>query len=403
MWPSFGSANGRRAQIVSDSTLTDETPFQRLTDLARLVHREVVVLLVLCAIAFAAIAGTQAAAASARARRIEDAALLHARGRASLAAGATTAAVETLRRAAVDQPDLWRYGRSLAEALTADGQEDAARHVLLVWRDRRPEDPEVNSQLARLAARHGDPEEAQRYYESALYGIWPQDGASGRRTLGLEVIEYLLEQGRRGRALSHLLALSSNQSDDAPSHFAVARLFLEAGDARRALEHFTRALELDPERGDARAGAGRAAFALRDYARTRALLQGADDPDSVALRTTATQVLASDPLLTGLGLTERRRRLLSGLAYVREQISACLGAGRAGGEAVARLASVADALTAMEPSLALSKLRDTPETIDRGVQLIVDALSLTAATCPPAGPLDDALLRAAARHGVGEP
>jgi hypothetical protein len=70
---------------------------------------------------------------------------------------------------------------------------------------------------------------------------------------------------------------------------------------------------------------------------------------------------------------------------------------------VARLASTADALTAMEPSLALSKLRDAPETIDRGVQLIVDALSLTGATCPPAGPLDDALLRVAARHGVGEP
>ena len=242
---------------------------------ASFVHREVVVLVVLCAAVVVGLILTRAAARANRNVRLRDASSWYIAGQRHLASGRTEAAITALRRATAMNRDNRAYRLALAESLASARQDDAARQLLLGVRESTPEDPEVNVQLARLEARHDNLTGALRYYQNAVYGAWSADQRDARRGVRIELIRYLIAHEERGQALSELLVLSSNLPDDVELQTKAGRLFLDAGEPRRALDRFRQALRIDPKNGPTLAGAGEAAFELGDYASAQVYLRAA--------------------------------------------------------------------------------------------------------------------------------
>ena len=244
------------------------------------VHREIVVLVVLCVLVVVGFVLTRAAARANRALRLRDAVAWYDAGEHHLAGGQTESAISALRRATAINRDNPTYRLALAGALAAGRQDDAARQVLLGVRESTPEDPEVNVQLARLEARHDDLTGTVRYYQNAVYGSWSADQGDARRRVRIELIRYLLAHEQRGRALSELLVLSGNLPDDVKSQTEAGQLFLDAGEPRRGLDRFRQALRIDPKNAAALAGAGEAAFEAGDYTSAQRYLRAVDSPSA---------------------------------------------------------------------------------------------------------------------------
>ena len=382
------------------ATVTTDA-YLRLSNLSRLVHREVVKLVGLSAVAVAVFLVTQAAATYHRAQLDLDAATWYERGRAHLAAPAPARAVDALRKAVTRRPDDWLYASTLAEALVADGQPDAARQLLERWRVLRPDNAEVTMRLARIEADAGRLDEAVAHYEAALHGRWEGDAAAARLDLRRELIQRLLASGRTAAALSHVLTLAANLPDDPVSQRQVARLFLAARDPGRALEHFQRVLRLVPGDPAARAGAGEAAFAMDDDARAVSFVRGLTDTRSAYIFAVSSAAIAGDPWLSRLSNAERGRRLTAAVTRASQQLTAC----RARTPAATPLAdksgaALVEALDAFRRGLPGVRLGESPETIDRGIGLAVRAFEQVAAQCPPLDPAGEALRRVARRHGV---
>jgi tetratricopeptide (TPR) repeat protein len=100
---------------------------------------------------------------------VRDAVEWYRRGLGQLDAGHAEDAIDSFRRATVKYRDEKRYALALARALASTRQYEAARRALLALREAAPEDPDINLQLARLAADRQDVTEAIRYYHHALY------------------------------------------------------------------------------------------------------------------------------------------------------------------------------------------------------------------------------------------
>jgi len=240
----------------------DPHPTHDTVERTALLHREIVQLSVLILVAMAAFLVTRAVAASNHDMSLRDAAEWYRRGQQALEAGRVDDAIDSLRRATVRDRSDTRYVLAFAQALALKGHDDGARSVLLTLRESAPEDPNINLQLARLAAARHDVTEALRFYHNALYAPWPIEQADRRRRVRFELIRFLLAHDQASRALSELLALSTDLPDDAPLRLEAAQLFATAGDNGHALDQFQRALRLAPENGEALAGAGQAAFNL---------------------------------------------------------------------------------------------------------------------------------------------
>src|SRR4051812_12916216 len=240
--------------------------------LTRLVHREMIQLGVLVVVAVVAFFGTRTMATASHRLAEAEAAEWFQRGNAAIATGRPDEAAEAFRRAAVRRPSNRAYGLALAAALGRSGDADAAWRELLALRNAAPEDPDINSALARIAVARGDDTAARRFYDNALYASWPVGRSADRRAVRVEVIRFLITRGDRGRALSELLAVTSTAPLDPSSQVELAALYADAGDDRRALDHFRQALSRDPADARAVAGAGLAAFRLRDYRTASAYL-----------------------------------------------------------------------------------------------------------------------------------
>jgi Tfp pilus assembly protein PilF len=278
------------------------------------VHREIVVLVVLCVLVVVAFVLTRAAAGANRALRLRDAAAWYDAGEPRRAAGQTESAIRALRRATAINRDNPTYRLALAAALGADRQDDAARQVLLGVRASTPEDPEANVQLARLEARHDDLTGTVRYYQNAVYGSWSGDQLDARRQVRIELIRYFLAHEQRARALSELLMLAGNLPLDVEAQTEAGQLFIQAGDPRRGLERFRQALQIDPKNAPALAGAGEAAFDAGDYTSAQRYLRAVDPPSSRVkeLRAVTDLVLTRDPLRPELSMRQRHDRVMAG-------------------------------------------------------------------------------------------
>jgi thioredoxin-like negative regulator of GroEL len=369
------------------------------------VHRENVLLVLLSAIAVAGFLLTRTAAAHTRGMRLRDAAAWFETGQRRMVAGNPDAATEALRHAAAIDRDNTRYLLALANALSAAHHVDETRQVLLRLREREPEDPEINIHLARLEAGEQRVPDAVRYYQSALYGRWNPDAFEARRKLRLEMIHFLLAHGDQRRALSELLILSGNLPDDTDWHLRTAALFAQAGDARRALSQFVRVLVTDAKNPEALAGAGRAALSLGDYWHAQRYLRAAPpnlDGVASALRT-ADLVLANDPLAPRLPLTQRRARMTAGLSHAIARLDTCLAAHTGDSRARAGLTALRGEASDLQPSFELTRLRESPESIDIGVSLVSRIEQATASGCGQPDELDRAWLRIGQQHNTEQP
>lgn len=362
------------------------------------VQKEIVVLLLLSLATTAAFVFTRAAAAGNREMRQRDAAAWFERGRQAAAAGRKGDAVKAFQRAGGMEGDNQRYRLALASALAADSQEEAARQVLLGVRERAPEDPAVNLQLARIEAQRGDTTAAEKYYHNALYGSWRIDDAEARRGARFELVRYLLDHGSTKRAVSELLVLSGNLPEDSGVEVDVARLFLRAGDAPHALHHFERTLEREPRNNAALVGAARAAFLLADYPRAlRYARRVPGDPEVAELGGIAEQVMSADPLRPRLSAGERRARAVAGFSSARSRLEACAAESGRGHED-APVVALATEATAAAATITPRGLKDDPDAIDGAVNLTVRMVRRAVAVCGPATPQDRAWLLIGSLH-----
>ena len=375
--------------------------FQRLMPLPdpypRLVQREVVLLVLLALIASVVFVFTREVAQSQRATGLADATEWFAIGERQLRDGDAASAVSSLRKAVGLNRDNRRYILTLGRALAANGKQDEARTALLGLRETVPDDPDVNIQLARLASARQDVTEAQRFYQNALYGVWPPGRENERQRLRVELVQLLLQHEERGRALSEVVALSTNLPEDAPAHIEAGQLFLAAGDPARALDQFTRALQISPGDADGLAGAGEAAFARGDYAGARRYFSGLALSERLSqMSDVARLVLDQDPLEPRLTLAARRGRLQAAVSRTNTRLEQCLTARPAAAVTLDPLRADIDRLL---PSLEVRILRDQPELVGQGVDVVYRAqLAATNACGEPPDLEDRALLLIGERH-----
>lgn len=364
----------------------------------RLVQREVVLLVVLALVAAVAFVFTREVAQRQHAATLDDAAEWFAIGEGHLSQGRPAEAVDALRQASNRDRSNQRYTLTLARALAAKGQLDEARAALLALRDQVPDDPDVNIALARLAATREDLAEAQRFYQNALYGVWAPGREEERQRLRVELIGLLLEHDERGRALSEVVALTTNLGDVAPARIEAGQLLLAAGDPEQALDQFVRALRLAPGDNDALAGAGEAAFVRGDYVAARRYFSRAKAlPERLTgLAAVAAVAIDGDPLATRLTMTTRRARLLAALGRTSARLEEC-AAMRPG--AAASLDPQRAEVANMASSIDARALRDRPELVDEGVDVVYRAQLAAADACgAPGHPEDRALLLIGERY-----
>jgi len=370
-------------------------PFTLYVDRLR---SEIVKVAVLIAITAVAFAGTRLLATRVIGVNLQDAAAWHVLGRQAMGSKDVDAAIEAFRHAVSKDRDNRVYSLALADALALDNQPVAAERVLLSLRLTAPEDPDINLNLARLAAGRGDVPMALRYYQSALYA--PPTTQDGPRQIRLELTEFLLRNGENERALAELIAAVDDLGDEPTARVRVATLLLQAGDAARALEQFQHVLSLDESNTEAAAGAGTAAFRLGDYlAAAQYLRSGPDTPALVEMRTTAELVLSRDPLAARIRASERRRRLASNIGYVSMRIGECAAAQSPLGQDPG-LPAVRKTLQTIETRL--KRAPNDQDVIDDGIAAVDRAERFLGTRCGARTPLDRALVIIAERHGSGE-
>ena len=311
--------------------------------------------------------------------------------------GGLTSAIESLRKAAVRNRYEPRYVLALARALAHKNDTEAARAALLTLREAAPEDAEINVELARLAARREDVTEALRFYHNALYAPWPADSATERRLVRFELIEFLLRHDQAGRALSELLAATSDLPDDPATHVRVGQLFARSGDHGHALEQFERAIHVAPNDATALAGAGTSAFQLGNFVLARTYLRRAPSSiDDVARnRQVAELVLANDPLASRIGAAERRRRLTANSEYLQQRLADCV-TGRAQ-QASDEDTALQHAVEAFRDQLDARTALDQ-DAVEAGVDLIDRTERYLAKACGAPTARDRALILIARQH-----
>ena len=232
----------------------------------RVLNREIFLLVALAVVAIGVFVFTRKMAAKEQQLDARIAAIWYQEGERQLSSGQIEKAIESFRKATTDALGDRTYTLALANALAAGNHDAEAEQTLLRLRESDPEDAEINLQLARLAAKRGEVDDAVHYYQNALYGRWAGSQVDERiLQLRLELIRFLLAHQQRNIALSELLILETDLPQSADAHVQAARLFLQAGDAQHALKNYAEAIELDKNNVDALTEAGEAAFRLGDY------------------------------------------------------------------------------------------------------------------------------------------
>lgn len=366
---------------------------------ARVIRREIVLLVILAIAAVPTYLLTRKLADLNRARNGRIAAYWYQQGQRQLREGKPEEAIASLREATTNDHDNRGFAFTLAQALSATNRDDEARLALLRLRESTPENPQINLQLARLSARHHGLSEAVRYYHHALYGLWTGDKVDDqRREVRLELIRLLLDHKDRGKALAELLVLSSDAPRTTDAQLQLGQLFLEAGDTSNALHHFVLSSELDGRNAAALAGAGEAAFrrgnytAAQSYLR-RAVARNRSDAKAAGLLEIARLIQSSDPLAPHLPRSEQVRRLTAALEQVVIRVQQCPAM------AADPLRSQAET---MLPGITPGNLREDPELLATGAELVFQLEEKASQTCGPPAGLDQALLLAGRKHGANE-
>jgi tetratricopeptide (TPR) repeat protein len=321
-------------------------------------------------------------------------------GDTALREGRLDAAISDLRTALAYSHAETKVRLRLAEALAAAGETRQAQAYLIALWEEQPADGNFNLQLARLSVRQGRMADAQRYYHGAIYGVWNDDAIARRRNVRLELVQFLLARHSAQQAESELIALSADAPHEPKWMLELGALFLEAGDASRALAPFSDVVRVEPRNAFALAGAGQAAYQQQDYSQARQYLERAvalnpQDSRSAQLLQTSHLVLELDPYLARIGPNERARRVLRALEQTQYRLEKCaeqqqitLTSQPSGSPLAIDYAEI----LALKPRVNRRTLRDDPDFTDTLMQLVFSSQADAASACgQPEGP-DLALL-----------
>lgn len=216
----------------------------------------------------------------------------------------------------------------LADALLQAGQaEQAQNYYLGLWQS-NPANGPVNFQLARLYASKGDNVAAERYFNGAIFGDWPENPEANRRAASLELINFYLDRGDTGHAESQLMILSENLSEDPQLRARVADLYARVGDDQRVLAQYRQALQSNSKYLPALAGAGEASFRVGDYHAAQTYLSRALhlDPSNVSakqLLPVIQSALALNSYERGIPETEKVQRTLRVFDIAGKRLQSC--------------------------------------------------------------------------------
>jgi tetratricopeptide (TPR) repeat protein len=373
----------------------------------RSLNREIFLLIALSVVAVGVFLFTKRMSIKVQQLDARIAAIWYQKGERQLASGQVEKAIDSFRKATTGALGNPTYTLALANALAAANHDAEAEQTLLRLRESDPEDAEINLQLARLATRRGEVEDAVHYYRNALYGRWNEASADQRKQqVRMELIRFLLGRQQRGLALSELLILESDLPQSAAAHVEVARLFLQAGDVQHAMENYEQATELDKNDADALAEAGETAFRVGDYQQADHYLKEAlelklEDQKIHQHLTVAEFVLSTDPLDPHLTKEERQERLLRGFDQSLRRLEGCLSQA-SGSQGNAELQSLKEQATAMEPKLRSKRPPDL-ELTRSAAQLIFKVEQAALARCGQGEELDQALLLISHKHSGAQP
>ena len=370
---------------------------------AQIIRREIVLLVAIAVAAIPTYMVTRKAADLNRQRNAHIAAYWFRQGERQLQAGKPEEAIASLREATTNDHDNRGFAFALAQALGATNRDDEARLALLRLRESTPESPQINLQLARLSARNHDLPEALRYYHHALYGLWTGEKVDEqRRQVRLELIHLLLDHKERSRALAELMALSTDAPRTVDVQLQLGQLYMEAGDASSGLQHFAQAAQMDTGNVAALSGAGETAFQLGDYKTAEDYLSRATALDKSATRAaqlleTTRLIQASDPLAVHLSREEKAQRLQAALEQSSRRLQC--GGNAPAGPVKSPLQLEIDALL---PKITPENLREDPELLAAGADLVFKIEETTNKSCGVPTGLDEALLLAGRKHGASE-
>ena len=329
------------------------------------------------------------------------------RGRDALQVGRPKEAIAALRTALSYAPGTRSYELLLAQALEDAGRtEEASNYFMSLWTT-QPGDGFINLELARLAAKKKDPQNAIKYYRASIYGTWEGDGVVRRRHVRLELARYLIEQHDTNAARIELLIAAGNSPSDPRLNVALADLLMQTGDLADAFSYYEKAIEHGSGNGSrnqaALEGAGRAAYGLGNFAVAHSLLERALEAkasprtkdkalpgDLAAMLDSSKRILELRPW-GKLRPSERVARILSDRAIAKNRFDGCVTQFDAADGLPSLLQQLDLRWKNSDAALSRAMLLRSLAAQDNTVQLIYDTELQTSQFCgAPTG--DDALL-----------
>jgi tetratricopeptide (TPR) repeat protein len=251
--------------------------------------------------------------------------------------GKAEQAVELLRRAHALVRRSGTYELELINSLMAAGKIDEAEPLMNDVLQREPNDGRANLIAARLSVKNGRSADAEAYYHRAIYGEWPDSsgnadsGQAARHRISarMELIEFLVEKGKKQELLAELLPLQEEAGNDPVIEKKLASLFLVAGSPSRAADVSHVLIQQDPKDAEAYAGLGEAELAQGRYREAKAafITAVARKPDDTSLRQRielANILTALDPTPRQLSSAEKYHRRLRILELSRASLEKCV-------------------------------------------------------------------------------
>ncbi len=360
------------------------------------------------------------------------------------------AAIDALSSALAFAPGDRNTEIKLAEALASAGRLQEAAVYFNALLESQQGSGLINLQLARLAARQDNVNQAIEDYQRAIYGNWEGDGYVRRRDVRFELITYLIDHQLLDRARSELLVASGNApQDDISVQLDIARMMERAQAPSDALHLYRTILHRHPSLREALEGAGRTAFQIGRYLEAKKYLAralegpGVDQEPKAVLDQNRDRLNEATRLLllypsSRLSPHERNARILSDRKLAMARLAECTQARppapakdssasapppaatkgsnplqsltsrftshpatpapnqAAAPPPVDPLQSLAERWKRLPAKVSLSELENDPDLAQTQIQLIYDTELLTQQVCgAPAGDADALLLKIA--------
>lgn len=369
-------------------------------DLQLYLRREPVVLAVLTGLAIVLFAAVTGLSTLHRQQQDSFAARWSTRGMEDLNAKRYKAAVVDFRTSLLYSRGNYDYQFKLAEALIGENRTSEAYAYLASLWDDQPENGLVNLELARIEAARGQTNSAIRYYQNAIYGVWPGNQDVERRDTQLELIHMLLHIGEKAQADSELIALAANLGPESVEHVSTANLFLKVGESQRALDQFRLALASNRRDVNAMAGAGNAAFQLGQYGIAERYLRQAKAASDEAVESQlriAELVLQMDPFRGQFDSAQDDRIVMNAFVAAGLRLKAC-SLPEPLPVPTNELAILTQSWKKMKPQITMHNLRRDPDMVNTAMGLVFQIEHQTSGLCGGSTDSDDALLLIANLH-----